>query len=170
MTKLYQDSDLWDAYIQRRKIIGVLAAVTAVFLAVLVGLIIGYTQLPYKDPNGIWFIVSSCVWVAMYMFFAFPFVGIKLKRSNSYCKMLKFISVGLKEYAILPFEDIEDWLTRDGVDCNVAVFAIKNIKKDELLRRQIYVDGEKEFPFSEAGQSVALISQGNLLIEYEFVD
>ena len=36
--------------------------------------------------------------------------------------------------------------------------------------RQIYVDGEKDFPPFEEGQSVRVISQGNLLIEYEIVD
>lgn len=170
MTKLYSDADLWDAHMQRRKILGVFLGVTGVCLLGFIALTVLYTQLPYKDPAGPWVIAATCVLVGAYMIFAFPFMGIKFKRSNCYCKMLGFISVGLKEHSVLPFIDIEDWVTRDGVDCNVAVFAIKNIKKEEMLRRLIYVDGEKEFPPFEAGQTVSLISQGNLLIEYEFLD
>ena len=35
--------------------------------------------------------------------------------------------------------------------------------------RQIYVDGEKDFPPFEEGQQVRIVSQGNLLIEYEIL-
>lgn len=170
MTRLYSDADYWNAYLQRRKILGVFSGVTGVCLAGFVVLTVFYTQLPYQDPAGPWLIAATCVLVGLYMMFAFPFMGIKFKRCNAYCKMLKFISVGLKEHSVLPFIDIEDWVTRDNVDCNVAVFAIKNIKKEELLRRLIYVDGEKEFPPFEVGKLVSFISQGNLLIEYEILE
>lgn len=170
MEKLYRDADLWDCVIQRRKILAVFWAVTAAVFGIFLGFTIAYTQLPYQDPAGPWLIAATCVAVAAYLIFVFPFMGIKFKRCNAYCKMLKFISVGLKEYAVMPFEDIEDWVTHDGVDCNVAVFAVKNIKKDELLRRQVFVDGEKEFPPFEVGTSARVILQGNLLIEYELLD
>ena len=162
MTKLYSDADFWDAITQRRKILAIFFGITGGCLIGFIALTVLYTQLPYKDPAGPWVIAATCVLVGAYMIFMFPFMGIKFKRSNAYCKMLKFISVGLKEHAVLPFLDI--------VDCNVAVFAVKNIKKDELLRRLIYVDGEKDFPAFEAGGLVSLISQGNLLIEYEFLE
>ena len=58
---------------------------------------------------------------------------------------------------------------RDGVDVNVATFSVRNIKRDETMIRQIYVDGEKDFPPFEEGKSVHIISQGNLLIEYELM-
>ena len=170
MIKLYRDDDLWDAVIQRRKILAVFAGVTAAFAAVFVTLTALYTQLPYADPTGPWYVAAVCVAAAAYLIFTFPFMGIKFKRSNAYCKMLRFISAGLKEQSFMPFEDIEDWITHDGVDCNVAVFAARNIKKDEPMRRQIYVDGEKEFPPFVVGRYVRIISQGNLLIEYEMAD
>ena len=34
---------------------------------------------------------------------------------------------------------------------------------------EIYVDGEKDFPPFEEGQQVRIVSQGNLLIEYEIL-
>ena len=83
--------------------------------------------------------------------------------------MLKFISLGLKEYAVLPFAGIDDWITRDGVDVNVATFRVRNVKRDEEMIRQIYVDGEKDFPPFEEEQTVRVVSQGNLLIEYEIL-
>ncbi|MDE5897591.1 MAG: hypothetical protein K2H43_07240, partial [Clostridia bacterium] len=66
-------------------------------------------------------------------------------------------------------EGIDDWTTHDGVDVNVANFAVKNIKRDETMTRQIYVDGEKDFPAFEEGKYARLVSQGNLLIEYELL-
>ena len=83
--------------------------------------------------------------------------------------MLRFITVGLKEYSVAPFAGIEDWTTRDGVDVNVATFRVHNIKRDEDMIRQIYVDGEKDFPPFEEGEEVRFVSQGNLLIEYEII-
>lgn len=167
MTKLYRDADLYESTMQRRKILGVFIAVSAVCLLAVAALVTAYTQLPYNDPAGTWIIAATCVAVGAYMVFAFPYMGIKFKRVNAYCKMLNFISEGLKECAVAPFADIEDWVTRDGVDCNVAVFEVKNIKKDEPLKRQIFIDGEKDFPPFEVGMPVRFISQGNLMIAYE---
>lgn len=170
MVKLYQDSDLWDAIMQRRRILAVFFAVTTAFAAGLLSLVICYSQLPYQDPNGTWMIVVSCVLTALYIAFVFPYMGICFKRSNCYCKMLKFISVGLKESMKAPFAGIENWLTRDGVDVNVATFSINNIKREETMIRQIYVDGEKDFPAFQEGFYARTVSQGNLLIEYELTE
>lgn len=170
MVKLYRDSDLWESFVQRRKILAVFFAVTAVCLAGIIALVVYYVSLPYQDPNGTWTIAVTCVIVAVYLIFCFPYMGICFKRCNAYCKMLKFISVGLKECSVLPFVGIEDWTTRDGVDVNVATFAVRNVKKDEEMIRQIYVDGEKDFPPFREGHNAKLVSQGNLLIGYEICD
>ena len=170
MTKLYSDADFWDAITQRRKILAIFFGITGGCLIGFIALTVLYTQLPYKDPAGPWVIAATCVLVGAYMIFMFPFMGIKFKRSNAYCKMLKFISVGLKEYAVLPFEGIDDWTVKDGVDVNVALFSVKNVKKDEKMIRQIYVDGEKEFPAFKEGKKARIVSQGNLLIAYELTE
>ena len=169
MTKLYSDTDLWNAFMQRRRILGIFFAVSGVYLAGFLALLIYYIMLPYEDPNQSWVIAVTCAITAVYIIFLFPYMGICFKRCNAYCKMLHFISVGLKEYSVAPFAGIEDWTTRDGVDVNVATFRVHNIKRDEDMIRQIYVDGEKDFPPFEDGQSVRIVSQGNLLIEYELI-
>ncbi len=167
MVKLYSDRDLWEAVMQKRKILAGFYAATALFVAGLVGLIVYYTLLPYNDPNGTWVIAVTSVWTALYLIFVFPYMGICFKRSRAYCKMLKFISVGLKEYFVAPFEGIDDWRVHDGVDVNVATFSVRNIKRDETMTRQIYVDGEKDYPDFREGHVARLITQGNLLIEYD---
>ena len=169
MTKLYSDADLWDAHRQRSRILGGFYAVTGVYLAAFVALFVYFVMLPYDDPNQDWVIAVECVLTALYIIFLFPYMGISFKRCNAYFKMLKFISVGLKEYSVAPFTGIDDWTTRDGVDVNVALFKVHNYKRDEDMIRQIYVDGEKDFPPIEEGQRVRFISQGNLLIEYEII-
>ncbi len=169
MIRLYSDDDLWEAYAQRRRILAVFFAVTAVWLLAFWALFIYYVMLPYEDPNQTWVIALTCIVTALYIMFLFPYMGICFKRSNAYCRMLKFISLGLKESAVLPFAGIDDWITHDGVDVNVATFRVRNVKRDEEMIRQIYVDGEKDFPPFKEEQNVRLVSQGNLLIEYEIL-
>ena len=170
MIKLYSNVDLLEAMQQRKRLLLGFFAATAVFLIGFAVCLSFYVLLPYNDPNGVWIIVATCVLTGLYITFCFPYMGISFKRCNAYCKMLKFISVGLKEYSVLPFEGIEDWTTKDGVDVNVATFSVRNVKRDETMTRQIYVDGEKDFPAFEEGKYARLISQGNLLIAYELCD
>lgn len=170
MTRLYTNLDLLDAVKQKRRLLLGFFLATGIFLAGLIVLVTFYCLLPYNDPAGKWYIVGTCVLTGVYIIFCFPYMGISYKRCRAYCKMLGFISKGRKEYAVLPFFEIDDWTTRDGVDVNVALFKVKNVKKDEELIRQIYVDGEKDFPPFETGKRVKLISQGNLLIEYQLTE
>lgn len=167
IVKLYEDGDLWDAVMQRRKIFAVFAAVTAVCLGGIVTCIALYADLPYGDGNGAWMIAVSCVLAAIYVAFCFPYMGICFKRSNAYCKMLKFISCGLKECTAAPFAGVEDWTVHDGVDVNVAAFEIDSVKRDETMIRHIYIDGEKDYPPFEEGKKIKFVTQGNLLIAYE---
>ena len=167
MNRIYSDKDLWDAMKQKRRILGVFWAVTAAYFAGLIALIVYYVSLPYEDPNATWVVWVASLITALYLFFTLPYMGICFKRSRAYCKMLRYISLGLKEYAYLPFSEIDNWTTHDGVDVNVAIFHIPNAKKNEPMNRQIYVDGEKDFPDFREGVRAKMILQGNLLIEYE---
>ncbi len=170
MTFLYQDGDLYAAAAQRRRILWIFYAVTALFAGGFVALTVCYTQLPYGDPNGGWMTALTCILAAVYVLFAFPYLGIPFKRCNSYYKMLKGVSSGRKENFAAPFAGIEDWTVWDGVDVNVATFEVKNIKREEVMLRHIYVDGERDFPPFEEGKSARLITQGNLLLAYELLE
>ena len=56
------------------------------------------------------------------------------------------------------------------MDVNVADFSVPNVKRDGMMTRQVYVDGEKDFPPFEEGKRVGFVTQGNLLVEYELMD
>lgn len=169
MTKLYTNDDLWDAVRQKHRLFyGFLAAVLLYAAGLIAGVAV-YVSLPYDEPNSVYVVVAVSILTGLFILFSVPYMGISYRRSKSYVKMLRFISVGLKEYSVLPFREIDDWTTRDGVDVNVALFGVKNVKKDEELLRRIFVDGEKDFPPFRAGDRVRMVTQGNLLIAYEVI-
>ncbi len=170
MVKLYSDEDLWAAHRQRSRILGVFLGVLTVYLAIFVGFLVYYISLPYADPNAKWVQWVLSIVSVLFIFFSFPFMGIKFKRSNAYYKMLRFISVGLKESSIAPFAGLEDWTTKDGVDVNVACFTVRGAKRGEDMIRHIYVDGEKDYPPFYEGDVVKFVSQGNLLLSYEIIE
>lgn len=170
MIKIYEDKDLYNAEMQQRRILYIFYAVTALMLGGFAALLTVYLNLPYGSSDGVWVIVGTSALAAVYIAFAFPYMGISYKRCHAYVKMLRFISRGLKETMTAPFLGIEDWTTHDGVDVNVAVFSVPNRKGEEDMTRQIYVDGEKDFPPFEAAESVRVVTQGNLLICYEILD
>ena len=170
MVKLYSEEDLWNAVMQRRKLLAIFFSVLVVWLAGFACCIAWYVLLPYKASIGKWVIVITCVWTALFIMFSFPFMGISFKRCNAYVRALKFLSTGIKDYCVAPFEGIDDWTTHDGVDVNVADFSVPNVKRDGMMTRQVYVDGEKDFPPFEEGKRVGFVTQGNLLVEYELID
>lgn len=170
MIKLYSDDDLWNAVRQKRRLLAVFFAVLSVWLLAVVGCAVWYAMLPYKDSMQKWVIVIVCAVTAVFFMFAFPYMGISYKRSKAYVKMLKFFSEGLKESCVAPFEGVDDWLTHDGVDVNVADFSVPNVKRDGMMTRQIYIDGEKDFPPFREGAKAKLVVQGNILLEYEILE
>ena len=170
MVKLYTDDDLWDAVRQKRRLLAIFLTVLGVWLAAVAGCATWYGMLPYKDSMQVWVIVIASVITALFLMFAFPFMGISYKRSKAYVKMLQFISAGLKECFVAPFEGVNDWITHDGVDVNVADFSVPNFKRDGMMTRQVYIDGEKDFPPFVEGARIRMVVQGNLLLEYEILD
>ena len=170
MVKLYSDDDLWNAVKQKRRLLAIFLSVLGIWLAAVAGCATWYAMLPYKDSMQIWVIVIASVITAAFLMFAFPFMGISYKRSKAYVKMLKFFSTGLKECFVAPYEGVDDWLTHDGVDVNVADFSVPNLKRDGMMTRQIYIDGEKDFPPFPEGARVRMVVQGNVLLEYEILD
>ncbi len=167
MIKLYSDEDLWSATMQKRRLLAVFLTVLCVWAGALAGCIAWYALLAYEDPMQTWVIVITCVVTALFIMFAFPFMGISYKRCNAYVKMLRAYSRGLKEFFIAPYEGVDDWMTHDGVDVNVANFSVPNYKRDGTMTRQVFVDGEKDYPPFEEGQRVRMVLQGNNLLEYE---
>ena len=170
MIKLYSDEDLWSAVMQRRRLLAIFLSLLCLWLGGVAGCIAWYALLPYKDPMQTWVIVITCSITALFIMFAFPFMGISFKRCNAYVKMLKAYSKGLKEFFTAPYEGVDDWVTHDGVDVNVANFSVPNHKRDGMMTRHVYVDGEKQYPPFEEGRRVSMILMGNNLLEYEILE
>lgn len=170
MIKLYSDEDLLNAVRQKRRLLMIFFAALFLWLFSAAGCAVWYAMLPYKDYMQKWVIVIVCVITAIFFMFAFPFMGISYKRSKAYVKMLKFFSEGLKECCVAPFEGVDDWITHDGVDVNVADFSVPNVKRDGMMTRQIYIDGEKDFPPFREGAKAKFVVQGNILLEYEILE
>lgn len=124
MTNLYTDEDLRLASKQRNRLLSVYIAICVAYVVFLAAMLGYYISLPYQDEAGIWVQVVTCAVTVLFIFFSFPYMGICFKRCNAYYRMMKFISVGLKEGTVLPFEEVDDWTVWDGVDVNVANFTV----------------------------------------------
>lgn len=170
MTSVYSDADYLAVYKQKKRIFGVFAAVTAVYLAFCVAWWIYYMGLPYKHSDQGW--VKACVYVAsaVYMIFAFPYLAIKYSRCRRYYKMLTYVSQGLKNEERNYFYCFEKQdLQKDNVDVCSCVFETWNKKKQEWMDREAYFDCEKPLPAFESGDFVRYIVQSNFVIQYEIL-
>ncbi len=165
---VYEDKDFLAVISQRKKILGVFFAVTAVYVAFCVGWMIYYVGLPYADPMQA--LPKWMVWIAtaLYVVFLFPFMGIKYHRVNRYYKLLYTISEGIKNEETCYFAFFaEKDLQKEYVDVVSCVFKTWNKKKQEWMEREVYFDVEKDWPDLEQGDFVHYVVQSNFLVRYE---
>ena len=170
MVSVYNDADYLAVYKQKKKIFWVFMSVTAVYLAFCVAWWIYYMGLPYKHSNQGW--VKACVYVvsALYIIFAFPYLGIKYSRCRRYYKMLTYVSIGLKNEEKNYFYCFEEQtLQKDNIDVCSCVFETWSKKKQEWMDREAYFDSEKALPPFESGDFVQYIVQSNFVIQYEIL-
>ena len=171
METIYKDEDLLSVYRQRSKIIRIFSAVTAAYLIFCVAWVIYFSTLPYADPRQT--LPKALVYAvtAVYVAFAFLFMGIKYHRVNKYYRFLYYVSEGLKYeeqnyFVCFAKKDLQ----KDFVDVISCVFKTWNKKKCEWMEREVYFDVEKEWPDLEHGDKVRYIVQSNFLIQYEVVE
>ena len=170
MKKIYTDADFTAVYEQRKKYIRIFAGVSCAYLAFCVAWLIYYISLPYADPMlelPKWMVYIATV---LFVAFATPFLAIKYKRVDRYYKRLFYVSEGMKndeQNYFVRFEKCD--LQKDGVDVVSCIFMIWNEKKQEWLKREAYVDTERELPPFGRGDLVRYITQGNFIVEYEIL-
>ena len=168
---VYNDADLLAAYKQKNKILGIFWAVTLVYVAVCIAMVVYHISLPYgakedSIPQTIAYVCS-----AAYAIFLFPFMGIKYSRVRKYLKMLSFVSTGLKMTETHYFYTFrEQKLQKDNIDVLSCIFATWSKKKEEWLEREIYADVEKEKPSFSEGDLVRYVTQSNILLQYEILE
>ena len=171
MVSVYQDADFLAAYKQKQKIFHVFMGVTIFYLAFCIFWIIFHVGLPYKDPMDALPKTMVYVSTALYVIFAFPFVGIKFSRSRKYYKMLYYLSEGMKSEECNYFYCFrEKSLQKENIDVVGCVFETWNKKKQEWMDREAYCDCEKELPPFESGDYVRYIVQSNFVIQYEILE
>ncbi len=168
MIKVYSDADFIQVYQQRKNILNGFFGVLIAYLAVCIGCLCYYISLPYAHPNLA--IPKWIVYILTVVFscFVFPFMGIKFYRVNKYYKMLANISKGIKaeeKNYFVKFE--ESMIQKDNIDFVNAVFMTWNRKKQEWMKRVVYLDQEKPLPEFNRGDLVRYITQSNFIIEYE---
>ena len=168
---VYEDKDFLAVIAQRKRILGVFFAVTAVYAAFCIGWLIYFIGLPYADPGQAlpqWLVGIATV---LYVVFLFPFMGIKFHRVNRYYKLLYTISEGIKGEEKCYFAFFaEKNVQKEYVDVVSCVFKTWNKKKQEWMEREVYIDVEKDWPDLEQGDLVHYVVQSNFLIRYEVLE
>lgn len=171
MTTVYNDGDYEKVLQQKKKIFGVFMGVTVAYVAWCVAWLIFHISLPYG--HKLLFLPKLCVFTfsALYVCFAFPFMGIKYHRVRRYYKMMYYVSEGLKNVEENYFVGFEVKPTRkDYVDVTGCVFKTWSKKKCEWMEREAYFDKEKPLPDFERGDLVRYVVQGNFIVQYEIVE
>ena len=167
---VYSDADYYGAYMQKQRLFWTFIGVTAAYLAFCVAWWIYFMGLPYSDPMPVLPQVFIYGASALYVAFAFPYLGIKYSRVRRYNKMLFYVSEGLKMEETNYFYTFrEQSLQKDNLDTVGCVFETWSKKKHEWMEREAYFDVEKPLPEFEEGDLVRYITQSNFIIQYEIL-
>ena len=171
MINVYTDADFLSAYKQRRRYLHIFIGVTAIYVAICIGLVIYHANLPYGSVYTTWPKITAYALSVLYVLFAFPFMAICFRRVNRYYRMLAYINEGIKAEETNYFYTFRAHTQQqDNVDVVVGVFAEKNNRNKEWREREIYLDPEKELPDFNNGDLVHLITQSNFLVHYEILE
>ncbi len=168
MERVFDDEDFNAIVDQRKKVKLVFYIVLGAYIALAIASLAYYTSLPYKDkmqalPKAVMFIST-----ALFIVFLFLYMGIKYHRVNKYCKMMYYLSEGMKNVEENYFVGFElNDLQKDNVDAISCVFKTWSKKKKEWMRREAYWAAEKSLPPFEAGDYVRYVVQSNFVVAYE---
>ena len=170
MVSVYKDDDYLSAHKQKQTIFRVFMAITFIYLAFCIAWWIYYIGLPYKHEDQTLVKVMIYVASALYTAFVFPYMSIKYGRSLKFCKMLFYVSEGMKVEECNYFYCFrEKSLQKDNIDVVGCVFETWNKKKQEWMEREAYFDPEMPLPPFESGDQVRYITQSNFVIQYEIL-
>ena len=170
MQSVYTDADYSAATKQKNKIFYVFLLGTALYVAFCVAWLVYFISLPYADPLQA--LPKTCVFVSsvLYVGLTFPYMSIKYSRSRRYCKMLYYVSEGIKaEECNYFYKFREKSLQKDNIDVVGCVFETWNKKKQEWMEREAYFDPEKPLPDFGMGDLVRYVTQSNFIVQYEVV-
>ena len=169
MVSIYNDADYQAALKQKKIIWTVFWSVTIAWLVFCAAWIIYYASLPvYPEADRILPQVMVYGSTIVYIIFMFPFVGIKLRRVRKYCKMMGFLSLGIKKVEENYFMGFyKQQLQKDSVDVISCVFRTWNKRRRDWTEREVYFDNEQDWPEMERGDYVRYVVQSNFIIQYK---
>ena len=171
LTSIYNDADFLKTYKQKQRLWYIFVAVTVVYLAFCISWLVYFIGLPYA--HSMQFLPKLCVYVvtALYVIFAFLFLGIKYSRVRRYYKTLYFMSMGLKNVEKNYFYCFDEKvLQKETIDVLSCIFEWFDKKHKEWLEREIYCDPEKPLPPFEEGDYVQYVTQSSYLIQYNILE
>lgn len=169
MISVYNDADYEAVLKQKKTVWTVFWSVTIFWLLFCVGWVIYFASLPaypVEDKT----LPQAMVYGSSFLYVAimFPFVGIKLTRIRKYCKMMGFLSLGIKKLEENYFMGFyKKQLQKDEVDVISCVFRSWNRKRRDWAEREVYFDNEQDWPELERGDYVRYVVQSNFILQYE---
>ena len=170
MTNVYTDADFLAVFYQKRRLLAIFFAITVVYAAAGLALLIYFISLPYASPNATWPKAVVYALSVLYVLIIYPFLAIKYKRVNRYQKVLAYINDGIKSEECNYFYVFRHATQQqDNVDVIVGVFAAWNKKRQEWQECEVYFDVEKPLPDFQNGDKVRYISQSNFIVQYDIV-
>ena len=171
MISVYTDADYLAAYKQKQRIFAGFVAMTVAYFAICIAMLVYHISLPYAAKEDVIPKTITYVTTGAYFIFVFPYMSIKFSRSRRYCKMLYYVSEGIKMEEHNYFYTFrEKDLQKDNIDVVGCVFETWSKKRQEWLEREVYLDVEKPFPDFGSGDYVRYVSQSNFLVQYEILE
>ena len=170
MISVYTDAEYLAALKQKSRVFIVFLAVTLAYIVYSIAWLVYHISLPYGHSHSTMAQVFVGVGTVAYVAFTFPYMGIKWSRVSRYCKMLHYLSEGLKHEERNYFFGFEKKaLQKDNLEVMGCVFETWSKKRSEWMDREAYWDVEKPLPPFESGDYVQYIVQSNFIAQYEIL-
>ena len=170
MVEYFKEEELIAVQKQRANVLKIYFLVVAIYLFLSVGLMLWHGTLPYLSDTITLVKVIHYTLSAIFVIFSFIYLGIVFKRVNRYYRLMRNLSVGIRETSTGSFfeysENIQD---KDGVDCKALIFLEWNKYKKDFFERKVLIPCEKQFPEFTENTNVRYITQSNILISYEIL-
>ena len=171
MIDYFKEEEFYQSQAQRKKVLILFFVITFVYLAISVGMLLWYLTLPYQSPTITTVKLIQYPVSALWVIFAFIYLGIPYKRVNRHYRMMRNLMTGLRETSTGSFFEYDETLQdKDGVDFKSLIFLEWNRYKQDFFERKVLVFDEKEFPEFEVNANVRYVTQGNVLVSYEIID
>ncbi len=171
MIEYFKEQEYYESKGQRKKVLLGFFIVTFIYLAISAGMLVWYLTLPYQSPTIKTVKLIQYPVSAIWVMFAFIYLGIPYKRVNRHFRMMRNLMTGLRETSTGSFFEYDETLQdKDGVDFKALIFLEWNKYKKDFFERKVLVFDEKEFPEFELNANVRYVTQGNVLVSYEIID